>query len=120
MKLLTLNFLIYTISGVWRPIEWSSNGAKLSYNTLTFFVLFMLYFLMLILFMDAIFVDNIEDFITNAFIFVGLITVCCKATIVTARRREIINLVEILLNEPCKPRNENEILIQTKFDDLIK
>jgi len=121
MQLLTFNFLIYTIGGVWRPIEWSSKGATLSYNTLTFFVLFILYFLSLTQFMDiVVVVDNIDDFVTNSFILVGMIAVCCKATIVTARRRAIINLVQILLKEPCKPRSENEILIQAKFDGFIK
>nr|XP_012223370.1 PREDICTED: odorant receptor 46a, isoform A-like [Linepithema humile] len=121
MQLLTLNFLIYTIGGVWRPIEWSSNGAKLSYDTFTFIILFMLYFLVLSQFLYiALVVDNIDDFVTNSFILVGAIAVCCKATIVTKRRQAIINLVQLLLKEPCKPRNENEILIQAKFDDFIK
>ncbi|XP_067203546.1 odorant receptor 46a-like isoform X2 [Linepithema humile] len=121
MKILTLNFLIYTIGGIWSPIEWSSNGAKLLYNIFTFVILFMLYFLMLTQFTDIIFVvDNVDDFVSNSLMFVSIVAVCCKATIIVTRRSAVINLLQMLLEKPCKPENENEMGIQTKFDEFIR
>ncbi|KYN28938.1 Odorant receptor 46a, isoform A [Trachymyrmex cornetzi] len=121
MQMLSLNFFIYTVSGIWRPVEWSSNGAKLLYNVFTFMVIFSEYFLVLTQFMDIVLiVDNIDDFATNTLMFLSIVAVCCKATVVVVRRNAIINLVEILLKAPYKPRDEDEVAIQTKFDKFIR
>ncbi|XP_011869115.1 PREDICTED: odorant receptor 46a, isoform A-like [Vollenhovia emeryi] len=121
IQMFSLNFLMYTIGGVWRPIEWSSNFAKLLYNAFTFIVIVLLYFLMITQFLDIILiVDNLDDFATNTLMFLTIVAVTCKATIVVARRNAIINLVQVLLTTPCKPRDEDEVAIQTKFDKFIK
>jgi hypothetical protein len=112
---------MYTIGGVWRPIEWSSNIAKLLYNIFTFIVLALIYFLAITQFTDIVLViDNLDDFATNALMFPTIVAVCCKGTIVVARRKAIIKLMQTLLKEPYKPRDEDEITIQRKFDKFIK
>lgn len=112
---------MYTVGGVWRPEEWSSNIAKLLYNVFTFIILALLYFLMITQFMDIILVvDNIDDFATNVLMFLTIVAVTCKATIVVLRRDAIINLVQVLLTAPCKPRDEDEMAIQKKFDKFIR
>jgi len=112
---------MYTIGGVWMPIEWSSNIAKLLYNVFTTIVLILIYFLMITQFMDIILVvDNIDDFATNTLMFLTVVVVTCKATVVVVRRDAIINLVQVLLTTPCKPRDEDEMTIQTKFDKFIR
>lgn len=121
MQILSLNFLIYTIGGVWQPIEWSSNVAKLLYSIFTFTILVLLYFFMLTQFMDIVFVvDNIDDFVTNSSFFVSMIAVCCKATTIVIRRSAIVNLIQVLLSKPCKPQGKDEVTIQAKFDEFIR
>nr|XP_012223385.1 PREDICTED: odorant receptor Or2-like [Linepithema humile] len=121
MQILSVNFLIFTISGVWRPVEWSSNCAKLLYNALTFVILILEYFLVTTQFMDIILVvDNIDDFSTNILMCLTIIGVCCKATVIVVRQNAVIDLVQMLLLEPCKIQNEDEIAIQTKFDEFIR
>lgn len=121
IQMFSLNFLMYTIGGVWMPIEWSSNIAKLLYNVFTTIVLVSLYFLMITQFMDIVLVvDNIDDFATNTLMFLTIVAVTCKATIVVVRRNAIINLVQVLLTAPCKPRDEDEMAIQMKFDKFIR
>lgn len=121
MQRLSLNFFMYTISGIWRPIEWSSNCAKLLYNMFTTFIIVAMYFLMLTQFMDIVFiVDNIDDFATNSLMFMTIVSVCCKATIAVIRRNAIIDLVDMLLKDPCKPQNEAEGAIQMKFEEFIR
>ncbi|GAB1867165.1 Odorant receptor [Camponotus japonicus] len=121
MQLFSLNFLMYTVGGVWRPIKWSSNVAKLLYSIFTSIILFSLYFLMLTQFMDILLVvDNIDDFATNTLMFLTIVAVTCKATIVVVRRNAIIKLVQTLLEPPCKPQNEDEMAIQRKFDKFIR
>ncbi|XP_067203545.1 odorant receptor 46a-like isoform X3 [Linepithema humile] len=121
MQILSVNFLIFTISGMWRPVEWSSNCAKLLYNVLTYVILISEYFLVTTQFMDVILVvDNIDDFSINILMCLTIIAVCCKATVIVVRRNAVIDLVQMLLKEPCKFQNEDEIAIQTKFDQFIR
>ncbi|XP_028049590.2 uncharacterized protein LOC105829948 [Monomorium pharaonis] len=121
MQILSLNFLMYTFCGMWRPIKWSSNGAKLLYSIFTVFVMFLEYFWVLTQFLDIVLViDNIDDFVANSLMLVSVIAVSCKATIVVIRRNAIISLVQILINEPCKPQDKDEVTIQTKFDQFIR
>ncbi|XP_071639793.1 uncharacterized protein [Temnothorax longispinosus] len=121
MQILSLNFLMYTLGGIWRPVEWSSNSAKLLYSIFTYVIMSFEYILLLTQFMDIIFVvNNINDFATSSVVFLTIVAVCCKATVVVARRNAIISLVQLLLEAPCKPRDENEVAIQTKFDKLIR
>ncbi|KAF3054597.1 Odorant receptor 024 [Nylanderia fulva] len=121
MQIFSLNFFMYTISGIWRPIEWSSNVAKLLYNAFTFIVIVLEYFLMLTQFMDIVLViDNIDDFATNTLLFLTIVSVCCKATVVLVRRKSIISLVQLLMKAPYKPQDEDEMVIQAKCDEFIK
>ncbi|XP_071639476.1 putative odorant receptor 71a [Temnothorax longispinosus] len=121
MQILSLSFSIYNLCGIWRPSEWSSNVAKLLYNIFTFVIISSEYFVVLTQFMDIILiVDNIDDFATNALMFLTLVAVCCKATVVLMRRNAIINLVGLLMKAPCKPCDEDESTIQTKFDNFIR
>ncbi|EFN79920.1 Odorant receptor 46a, isoform A [Harpegnathos saltator] len=121
MQLLSLNFLIYSLSGVWRPISWSSSCAKLLYSAFTVFTVVPLYFLVLTQLMDIVLiVDNIDDFTNNSLMLVSIISVCCKATVVVLRRGAITGLVEMLLTEPCRPRDEDELAIQARFDEFIR
>ncbi|XP_011146336.2 odorant receptor Or2 [Harpegnathos saltator] len=121
MQILSLNFLIYSVGGVWRPIEWSSSATKFLYNAFTLVTLVPLYFLVLTQFMDIVLVvDNMDDFATNSLMFMTIVGVCCKATVAVLRRGAIIDLVGMLLTEPCKPRDEAEAAIQARFDEFIR
>lgn len=121
MQILSLNFLIYTLGGIWRPIEWSSNCTKLLYNVFTILIIVHMYILMLSQFMDIILiVDNMDDFATNSLMFITIVSVCCKATIAVVRRNAIIDLIQMLIKDPCKPQNEAELAIQMKFDEFIR
>lgn len=121
MQILSLNFLLYTIGGVWRPIEWSSKCSMCLYSVLTFSTTYLLNFSMLTQLIDIVFiVDNIDDFITNSLMLLSAISALCKATTAITRRSEIISLIKILQKKPCKPCDEEEINIQVKYECLIR
>jgi len=65
-------------------------------------------------------VDNMDDFATNSLMFMTIVGVCCKATVAVTRRDAIIDLVQILLTDPCKPRDEAESAIRARFDEFIR
>ncbi|XP_019698822.2 odorant receptor 46a isoform X3 [Harpegnathos saltator] len=121
MELLSLNFFIYTMGGIWRPVEWTSGYAKVLYSVFSFCTIVPIYFLMLTQFMDLVLVvDNVDDFITNSLMFMTIVAVCCKATTALLRRDVIIDLMQTLSREPCKPQDADEAAIQMKFDEFIR
>ncbi|XP_011705073.1 PREDICTED: odorant receptor Or2-like [Wasmannia auropunctata] len=121
MQILSMNFVICSLCGMWRPNEWSSNGAKLLYYAFSFIVIFSEYFMMLTQFMDIVLVvDNIEDFATNTLMFLTVVAVCCKVTVIVVRRNAVNNLMQVLTETLRKPHDEDEVAIQTKFDLFIR
>jgi len=121
MQILSLNFLLYTIGGVWRPIEWSSRCSKLLYGVLTVCSLYLLLFLLLTQLLDIILViDNVEDFTTNSLTCISLISLVFKAVVAVIRRDDIINVLQMLQDKPHKACNKGEINIQMKFDQTIR
>ena len=76
---------------------------------------------MLTQFLDFLFVvNNIDDFVANSIWFVSFVAMVCKATVVVIRRNAIISLIQVLLKGLCKPQDEDEIAIQTKFDQFVR
>ncbi|KAL6431347.1 hypothetical protein ACFW04_007176 [Cataglyphis niger] len=121
MQILSFNFFLYTISGMWRPIEWSSKCSKILYSLLTCLTAYLLTTLMLTQLLDIILVvDNVDDFTTNSLMLISVISVLFKIAAAITRRDEIANLIETLQKKPCKAYNEEESNIQMKFDRLIR
>ncbi|XP_032676598.1 uncharacterized protein LOC116846627 [Odontomachus brunneus] len=87
----------------------------------TIITIYLLIFSVLTQFMDMILViDNMDDFATTNIMFFSAVGSTCKATTVVMHREQIINLIKILQEEPCKACNEEELAIQTRYDRLIK
>jgi len=120
MQILSLNFLLYTISGLWRPIEWSSKCSKLLYSVFTFTTIYLLAYFNVTQLLYIIFtIDNLKDASSSLFFLSGM-SVTFKVITIVIYRSRIINLVEILQKEPCKACDEDETVIQMKFDRIIR
>ncbi|KAG5329989.1 OR4 protein, partial [Acromyrmex heyeri] len=121
MQILSLNFLFYTIGGVWRPIKWSSKCSMCLYSAFTLSTIYLLNFSVLTQLIDIVFVvDNMDDFATNSLMLLSAIAALCKAITAVFRRSEIISLIKTLQEKPFKACNEEEIIIQMKYDCLIR
>ncbi|XP_011869939.1 PREDICTED: putative odorant receptor 85d isoform X2 [Vollenhovia emeryi] len=121
MEILFFNFLLYTISGLWRPVQWSSKRSKLLYNVFTFLTMYLLIYVVLTHIMYIILVvKNFEDLASCSFFSASLTSLLFKAITVISRRDQIINLIQILQEEPCKARDKEEIDIEMKFDRSIR
>lgn len=121
MQILSLNFFLYTICGLWRSIEWSSTCSKFLYSLFTFSTIYLLAYLMLTHLLYIIFViDNVDDFASSSPFFFSTISLLFKASTAVIYRDQIVNLIETLQEKPCKACNEDETDIQMKFDRSIK
>ncbi|XP_032667629.1 odorant receptor 46a-like isoform X2 [Odontomachus brunneus] len=61
-----------------------------------------------------------DKFTLDSVLCTTIFTVCCKITIIVIRRGAIIDLIQTLSRKPCKPRDADEVAIQTKFDEFTK
>lgn len=121
IQILSFNILIFTLSGLWRPVQWSSKLSKLLYSVYTFIMVYLYIYVFLVHLMYIIFVvESIEDLVACSFFILSLIGLMVKTYNVLIYREQIINLIEILQEAPCKACNEEEINIQLKFDRLIR
>lgn len=121
MQILSLNFFIYTVSGLWRPVEWSTISSMLLYSVYTILTVYLINFLLITQFLDIILVvDNVEDFTTNFMMFVSVLSVIFKIVTALTRRDRINNLIEILQRPPCRVCDQEEMDIQAKFDRSIR
>ncbi|CAL1679071.1 unnamed protein product [Lasius platythorax] len=121
MQILSFNFLLYTICGMWRPIKWSSKCSKMLYSVFTCFSMYLLISLTLTQLLDIILViDNVDDFAMISLNLLSLISVIFKAVNAIIRRDKIVHLIEILQKKPCRAYNKEDNDIQMKFDRLIR
>lgn len=121
MQILSYNFTLFTLGGVWRPIEWSSKCSKLLYTMLTVYTLYMAFFFMASKILEFIYItDNIDDFVANSLIFFSVNGLACKEIVAVIRRNDIISLLQMFQDKPHKAYNREEIDIQMKFDRKIR
>ncbi|XP_066595051.1 odorant receptor 10-like [Prorops nasuta] len=121
MSILSLNIFLFTIFGVWKPAHWKSTPTIWIYNAYTVIITLMLHFLTFTQCMDVLLlVNDIDEFTANCFMLISILGVCWKAVIVLIKRQEIIRLMDSLLEEPCKPRDDHEAAIFAQFETFIR
>lgn len=120
MKLLKISFGILQMSGFWRPPEWKGLK-KWLYNFYTLFMIFILYsvtFTQLIELLRS--VENVDEFINNSLILLTTTNACAKVLNILRKRDEILKMINSLLIKPCCPQDDDERMIQHKYDIGIK
>ncbi|XP_057319123.1 putative odorant receptor 71a isoform X2 [Microplitis mediator] len=85
------------------------------------------YFMIIFIYSDALFesialVNNYNDFhqfIDGSIVLLTMIGVCGKIANAVIKRKEILQLINILKTDPCLCQNDEEKNIQDKFDKTI-
>ncbi|XP_070518476.1 odorant receptor 94a-like [Cardiocondyla obscurior] len=121
MPILQYTFKLLTICGCWRPDSWSSLNKRIAYYIYSVIIVLSMYTFMLTQLMDMILiVDNADDFSDNFFILIAMFLTCCKVLVVLVNRNNIVKLIDILMEKPCRPIRSSEIKILYKFDKNIQ
>ncbi|XP_053596868.1 uncharacterized protein LOC103580176 [Microplitis demolitor] len=63
--------------------------------------------------------NDLEQFVGSSIIYLTMIGVCGKMANIVIKRKEILNLINILKADPCWYRSAEEKNIQDKFDKTI-
>ena len=120
MQRLPYSFAIFKYCGLWRPINWTGWKSRL-YNTYTCIVVVMLIFYYVCNFINIWYsIDNLPEFTNNSFVLLTEFGAFCKALTLLIKRRNIIDLGNILETDICQARDTQEIQIQRSFDQDAK
>ncbi|CAL7950588.1 unnamed protein product [Xylocopa violacea] len=65
-------------------------------------------------------VNNMDEFAAVSNILIAMCIGFCKLTNMLIRRKEIIDLMDMFLEEPCATSNIEEERIQMKYDDRVR
>lgn len=121
MRILEFTFKLLMIFGCWRPNSWTSIYKRIVYYAYSSIIILLLNTFMLSQLMDIILiVDNADNLSDNLFLFAPIVTTCCKLFILLLNRKNIIMLISILVEKPCRPLTSNEMKILSKFDKSIQ
>lgn len=113
MHTLQLNFQILQYIGMWRPVVWATGCKLVLYNCYSIFMICSFYTFALSQFIDLLVSsDNVNEF-AHGSLFLAILAGCGKCASVIKHRKEIIRLTDVLRNDLCKPRNNDEVKIQT-------
>ncbi|XP_039309026.1 odorant receptor 46a-like [Solenopsis invicta] len=121
MCILKFNFKLLTLFGCWRPDSWASLYKRIIYHIHTSIITFLLNSFMLTQLIDVLLTtDNASEFFDNIYILISVFNVCCKYFVLLINRKNILILINILMEKPCKPSTSTEMKILYKFDKNIQ
>ncbi|XP_076761374.1 odorant receptor 46a-like [Xylocopa sonorina] len=116
----SLIFTLLTCTGCWRPISWSSPIKTTIYNAYSLLVIATSAAFVFSAIASIFTVNNMNEFAAITNILIAASVGSCKLTNVLTRRKEIIDLVNMFLQEPCTTSNTDEERIQMKYDDRVR
>ncbi|XP_076241167.1 uncharacterized protein LOC143183504 [Calliopsis andreniformis] len=121
MRKLSLSFALLTYSGYWRPIEWPVHSLRYwLYNIYSAFMILLLYSFAFCGLIDSLTSKDLETTTDKFSLFISVLGVCFKVANLFLQRDQIINVINSLLTENCKPRNNQEAAIQKRFDNYAR
>ncbi|CAD1475180.1 unnamed protein product, partial [Heterotrigona itama] len=120
MNVLRPAFNILIVCGCWMPSFCRTSCAKLFYNLYTTFVILLLHSFCISQFLNVILnVSTADELSDSLYMFIASVLSCCKILALLINRKAIGALGKQLEQEPCKPVDTQEIIVQRKFDRSI-
>ncbi|XP_076634664.1 odorant receptor 67a [Colletes latitarsis] len=117
MQKLPLSFALLTYSGYWRPTKWPVHSIKYwLYNGYSAFMILFVYSFTFFFFIDCLRFEDMKTAVHKFSLFISVLGVCIKVTNLFCQRDKIINMVNTLVQGNYLPKDEDEVIIQQKFD----
>ncbi|XP_031827661.1 uncharacterized protein LOC116424848 isoform X2 [Nomia melanderi] len=117
MHTLPLSFALLSYSGYWRPPKWPADSFKYRlYNVYSVLMVSLLYSFTFYAFVDFAISKDLKATTDKSSLFISVLGVSIKVANLFLKREKIVGVVDSLLNENCIPRDEEERIIQKKFD----
>ncbi|KOC66534.1 Putative odorant receptor 9a [Habropoda laboriosa] len=65
-------------------------------------------------------IETVQDFVDLTYICVSVFVGCCKLSNVVFYRKDIIDLMNIFMEDPCACSNKEEDQVQARYDDQLR
>lgn len=119
IKILPVPFAILTYFGIWMPIKWTCKWKKNLYNLFSVLVLFVMFtFVNSELVEVILYLFHNKGISETLYLLLTTSSAFYKAVILLARKQDVISLSNMLLNDRCIPRDDEEKIIQAKADKI--
>ncbi|XP_057332825.1 odorant receptor 46a-like isoform X1 [Microplitis mediator] len=115
------SFIVLQAIGLWKPTEYNNSPILNYYYRLRTFITFFLIYSFTITGIAGLILTtkDIGDVTSDCFILLSIFAICGKIANIIWSRNKIIWIIDTLNSEPCKPLNNDEMIIQQKVDRLI-
>ncbi|XP_057318426.1 odorant receptor 67c-like isoform X2 [Microplitis mediator] len=120
MQVLTFNFFLLSITGVWKPRQWGGIRAIFYYIYQAFVVIINLNFLLSNIMDLKLENVNLEAFADNLSLIFALSITQKKINCVIENRNSIMHIIDLLHRRPFKLRDHQEELIFSQFDKFAR
>lgn len=120
MLFLPWNFAILQFCGIWRPAQWSDGWKKYFYSVYTISSMLLIYTFALSGLIQIALSESLDEGVNSSFLALSVVGICYKMTNWVLHHNNIIVLIDILNNEVCRPRGNEENAIQMKFDRMSR
>ncbi|CAL7950593.1 unnamed protein product [Xylocopa violacea] len=113
-------FTFLSCVGCWRPISWTSPLKVTLYNVYMYSLIFLSFAFLVSQIGSLLTVDNVDEFVDSTYMLITIFAGCCKITNLLLYRKEIIELTNVFLTEPCAASNIQEAQIQLTYDNQVR
>ena len=116
-----ISFQVLSVFGVWRPRSFTSTSDKTLYNVYRVFIIPLPYLLEVGLICRLLFDEmTFDEFTETLFMCLTTTCVCCKSINFLMKRKEVINLSNMLMSNYAKSQNNVELTIQNAHNKFIR
>ncbi|XP_076285383.1 odorant receptor Or1-like isoform X1 [Lasioglossum baleicum] len=109
--------MVLTAIGCYPPVTWTSKPKRLFYKLYGYLILMAVQALTLSTVLDIVLnVKTQDEFSENLVLTIPMLITCCKFCSFLAYRDSIMRLINCQQRKPCKPADEDERNIESRFD----
>lgn len=120
MEVLTFNFFLLSIIGVWKPRGWRGIKAVL-YKINRSIVVIVNHIFLLSGILDLEFKNvDLDAFVDNLALIFAMVVVRQKIVCVIQNRTGVVHILDSLVKSPFKLRDQQEELIFSRFNDFAR
>ena len=121
MESLDISFAILAGCGIWKPAKWSTETSEKLFYVWRLIFFPMPYCLASAQLARMILVDmSFDELAEILFIFLSIINLCCKSISFVSRRKNLMNLTNMMRWDCALPQDNDEADIQYQYRQFIR
>lgn len=121
MQTLKFTLTLCAISGCWQPLSWTSPSKQIMYNGYRVLLICLISAFAISQFMNIILnINNSDEISDSMYMTLAVFIGTYKLIILWKNDKNIIAIINALAEKPFSPLESQEVIIQRKYDEIIK